>query len=132
MLCTQLTIDACGVKMEHGRSVTEPSSAACLARSKLLQDILSQCEATGEATLPVAKGAWLAWVRYVDHKSGAPSGGRSAARRPRSLARLSTNVDTAYEVNANHLPPVDAVDIPTSGLCCLLLVRLLDAPRLPI
>lgn len=128
--CTRLKIDSSGVKMEHGSSVTEPFSAACLARSKLLQDLLGQCEDTGEATLPVAEGACLEWARYVNHKSGAPSGGRSPARRPGSPARLSTDADTADPINATHLTPAVAVDIPTSGLCRLLLVRLPPAPRM--
>lgn len=129
---TVIRLDSSGFKIEHKNSVTETFPAACLSRSKLLQDLRRNSEITGEAVIPVDVDACLDWVQFVKHASRETADGQSAAGQAGNPARLSTDVDKADGFDANPQTRVDAIERRSSDLCRLLRVLLPALPCLSI
>lgn len=66
-LCTRtsLQVSAGGVSLIHGQGSAGHVPAECLARSKLLQEVLETADTSGEASIPLTTAACVSWLQYV-------------------------------------------------------------------
>ena len=118
---TRLGVTADGAAVVLGAEDASCIPDDCLARSKLLEEVLGSADTSEEATLPVSTNSFLAWVQYVKADSC-----HGAAVEPGPGSQQHCSADETRPL-ANGTPLQNPRRVQNAEeLCAIFQVRLLQ------
>lgn len=121
-----ISITADGLALIQGAADAVTVPCACIARSKLLAEVLESADASGEVTIPITIAAFSAWLQYVRADPERSGGMACDASEPGMDYRQAWHAaaDGVDEPMTDTPAPVQRLQ----HLCELLQVKILLSP----